>query len=120
MSGNKFDPVEEAKIEAPSVKPAAPRRNVKEAEPPPAPAAKAEVKPQPPVPAPPPASVPPQATAAQMASPKFRVVKEARISWMGSITYLSKGSMVLASAYGGAEGVAKLVAQGVELEPVND
>jgi hypothetical protein len=121
--GNKFDPVEEAKIEAPTVpKPrtaiggtGTPRRDV----PPPPLPVKAEPAPvvQAPVPTAPAAPVA-KPTPAQAAATKFRVRNDRMISWYGSITHLKAGAIIESSGYGGAPGIERLVSQGVELEPI--
>lgn len=52
-------------------------------------------------------------------SGKYCVGEEKAISWYGQITFLGKGSIVDARSYG-ADGMKRLVEQGVKLEPVED
>lgn len=145
MSSAKFDPVEAAKIEAPSVirrraaerAAATPMARPLPPEPktaPPAvvapPGRPGEDVPAPPSPAPrpPPAPQPPvirpaarelpQPSAQVAAATRFRVKTTKMIVLRGGMTTLRAGKVIEAAGYGGAPGIARLVEQGVELEPV--
>lgn len=47
---------------------------------------------------------------------RYRVLATRSISWCGSMTRLTAGSIVSEDGYGGPAGIARLRAQGVELE----
>lgn len=127
----KFDPVEAAKIEHPGghkpaarakstaspPKPPVPAHASALDEPPAAPAPKPVPEPQPPVPRAP-ATTPPQPTSEQVAATRFRVLKDKMVSLHGGTTLLRAGKVIDAAGYGGAPGIATLLAQGVELEPL--
>lgn len=98
MSSVKHDPLEAAKLNP---------KGPKKAPPPPAPepvVAKAVEPAEPPPPAAP--------------SARYKVTARKRISWRGCITWLDAGAIIDPRGYGGEDGMVKLRAQGVEMEPV--
>jgi hypothetical protein len=114
MSNAKFDPLEAAKLDGPGV-PAKPKRKVEEKPPEPHKTDEPdhpEVRVTPHTPSP-----QPQAKHTGHTG-RFRVTKGKNISWQGSITHLPTGSVVDFSGYGGAPGIARLIEQGIELEPI--
>lgn len=117
MSQAKFDPVEAAKVEAPASKKTIRKMmdsvEVAPAQEPSKPIAQAPMASKPAVEPPKPS---PEMMSGKMT--KFRVKTSKMISWYGSMTTLSAGSIVDWSGYGGPAGIARLVEQGVELEPI--
>lgn len=116
----KHDPLEEAKIDADGGKKKKKPRREDEAD-------AAPLPPPPPRAAPPP---PPVAAAAPPPLPTlpdvpglpksktgmYRVKAERRVSWYGQMTTLAKGAEVSLRSYG-ADGMKRLLEQGVEFEP---
>ena len=97
---SKHDPLEAAKVVADEAKKTSP----------------------PPAPAPVPRAVPvvKAKAAGPVNTPKsYRVKKDVRVSWRGSLTNMTAGKIIQEHCYGGAEGVAALRASGVELEEMS-
>lgn len=113
----KFDPVEAAKIKPPpgrgkDARPAAQAAATAQAEEPATPALE-PAKPQPPV-----GEVLARPLGARGYTPGFRLYRVAKtkaFSWAGNMTQLQAGAIVDPSSFGGAPGLDRLAAQGVEL-----
>lgn len=113
----KHDPLEEAKIDADeSGKKKKARRPADDER-----VALEVPEPLAPPPEPPPPALPPLPDVpglAKSASGHYRVKAEKRVSWYGQMTTLAKGAEVSLRSYG-ADGMKRLLEQGVEFEPVD-
>lgn len=63
-------------------------------------------------------SAPPAPRVTHKPCPKYRVTKAGRVSLDGQICTLAKDAVIDSAGYGGEAGIARIVAQGVELEVV--
>ncbi len=109
MSKAKFDPLEAAKIPVVGDVPA--------------PAVAPPVAPTAPTPAPEVAAAPRSKTPVvppPVACKKYRVVATTRFSSQGQLTTLHAGAILDAAGYGGEPGIARMIADGIKLEAVED